>query len=351
MGAMVDRSRFAFPIGRWRAISSASLNSQGNAGSPFLKVPSMKKKLDRTTFYEGVRIRRTGALWFHTVLRATALHLRRTTGRQFGIPRLVQYFGETFASLDKLVVCGPDGQDFVLRASENGFGIVTGGFGVSEIKPLVDRLSRSAVVLDIGANIGVWTRLFASRVTDGCVYAFEPSPQNFETLKENAHGFPNITCVNLVCSDVAGQLRLSVAGSPGLHHITADSDDRSIEVATVRLDDWIFDTAMLARLDVLKVDVEGHEPEVFRGCGKAIRKHRPIVLFEYLPEFKDRSDRGIEFLFDFFAEIGFEVFRLDKSGILHRNMGEDLPPDWTNDFVAFDPVSEGVADIKALIVD
>jgi hypothetical protein len=89
-------------------------------------------------------------------------------------------------------------------------------------------------------------------------------------------------------------------------------------------------------LDFLKIDVEGHEAEVLRGGRGTIEQYRPIVLFEYLPEFDQRSQGGGAALFEFFESRGYTVSRADKSGFLHLEMETDLPPDWTNDYVAFD---------------
>lgn len=205
------------------------------------------------------------------------------------------------------------------------------------------------MIFDLGANIGIWTRVFASRVATGRVYAFEPSPRNFEMLEENAKIHDNIICINLACSDKTGQVRLSIAGTSGLHHVAAGDAADTIEVAAVRLDDWVA-CAQLERLDFMKIDVEVHEAGVLLGARETIRIHRPIVLFEYLPEFVYRSDHAGSFPFDFFGGMGYSIVRLDKSGVLHRRTGADLPPDWTNDYVAYDPDRALSAALKDILV-
>jgi hypothetical protein len=108
-----------------------------------------------TDFYRPVEIRKSNAWLFHAAMRSMALFFRKNTGRQFGIPRIVATVARWFPATNRLTVAGPDGQNFILRATENGFGVVTGGYGISEIRPLVARLPRDAVVIDIGANTGI----------------------------------------------------------------------------------------------------------------------------------------------------------------------------------------------------
>lgn len=302
-------------------------------------------------FYRPLEIRKSGARLFHVVMQSIAVCLRRTTRRQFGIPRLVSLIASKLPATNRLVVAGPDGQDFTILASGNGFGLVTGGFGISEVLPLVARLPRDAIVLDIGANIGIWSRLFAAQVRDGHVYCFEPSPGNFRVLVENMAVHDNATCFDLACSNRRGRTTFSVTGNSGLHHIVANGDERSINIQTIRLDDWVSQDTDLLRLDFIKIDVEGHEPEVLAGGAATINTYRPIVLFEYLPEFDERQHNGDRTPFDFFTAMGYGICRLDKSGLLHFMMGEHLPPDWTNDYIAFHPDEPHAVALKDLFRD
>jgi tRNA G37 N-methylase Trm5 len=72
-------------------------------------------------------------------------------------------------------------------------------------------IDRGDVVLDLGANIGYYTLLFAKKVGDeGRVYAFEPDPTNFSLLKKNVeiNGYRNVVLIQKAVSNKNGKLKL-----------------------------------------------------------------------------------------------------------------------------------------------
>lgn len=147
-----------------------------------------------------------------------------------------------------------------------------------------------ATFVDVGANVGYYTRLAARRVgRTGRVFAFEPSPENFACLVHNTRRLPNVTPVASAVSDRTGRvLPLFVGSVSGLHSLFRESAEAPATawtlVPTMALDDFI-DSAGLDHIDLVKIDAEGAEPLVLRGMGRALDAGKVgAMVLEYSPE-------------------------------------------------------------------
>jgi len=89
------------------------------------------------------------------------------------------------------------------------------------------------VVLDIGANIGYYTLIFAKLVgKNGKVYAFEPEPNNLAILKKNIeiNGYKNIEVIDKVVSNKNGTVKLYISEQNKGHHSICEKRNQYIEV-------------------------------------------------------------------------------------------------------------------------
>jgi FkbM family methyltransferase len=128
-------------------------------------------------------------------------------------------------------------------------------------------LNEQSVVLDIGANIGVMTRIFAERA--GHVHAFEPAPRALALLRENAP--PNCTIHPVAIGDHEGVARFAELEALDESHLAEDG----LEVALRTVD------SLGIRPDLIKIDVEGYEPQVLKGATETLRRG-PMLMFEAL---------------------------------------------------------------------
>lgn len=152
-------------------------------------------------------------------------------------------------------------------------------------------VSPGMTVLDVGANIGCYSLMAAERVgPGGVVVAYEPTPSVVKCFRANIrlNRFSNITIVEGVVSDQEGtavfHLNPEHEGSegnslipalvvPGGTRITCPQTTLDAEVERLKL----------TRVDVVKIDVEGHEVRVLQGARRLLRELAPHLLLEVNP--------------------------------------------------------------------
>lgn len=144
-------------------------------------------------------------------------------------------------------------------------------------------LRRGAVVADIGANLGEYALVAAHAVGPaGRVIAVEPNPEVRARLAWNVqlNALTNVIIVPAALSDANGSAELHVPdGDWGLGTLDPHGAGDVFSVPTRMLDDVMAEWA-LPGLDVIKIDVEGHEVRVFQGGRRTLVAQHPAVLFE-----------------------------------------------------------------------
>lgn len=145
-------------------------------------------------------------------------------------------------------------------------------------------LQPGMTVLDIGANIGFYALLELELVGEtGDVVLVEPSPQNVELLQRNLglNSFHDVVVHPVAVSDRSGTRPFTMSTFSNLgtfHDLDAESTAGVLEVETVTVPQLVGD----GKLDLIRMDVEGHEVEVLNGMIDEVERGtlRPMVLFE-----------------------------------------------------------------------
>jgi FkbM family methyltransferase len=148
-------------------------------------------------------------------------------------------------------------------------------------------LRPGATFVDVGANVGYFSLLAATRVgPSGRVIAFEPRPDNVALLRraveENGFGQVEIHACAVAASEqeisfcasgsVQSSGRLMQAGEAGRELVPT--------VRAVALDTVLADAP---RVDVIKMDIEGAEPLALDGMRAVLARHRPVIITEFCP--------------------------------------------------------------------
>lgn len=195
-------------------------------------------------------------------------------------------------------------------------------------------LREDMIVVDVGAHVGYFSLLAAKKVgPKGRVYAFEPEESNYRLLEENIelNGYHNIIAYKLAISNKRGQGGLVYHGwGNGGHWLSRNGGGQPVTV--VRLDD-----ILQTKIDICKIDTEGHEVDVFEGMADLLKANRLMKLFvEYLPHGLIRIGRQPHILIDMLIEQGFEIEDIGESHWLEGKVNAErldirYPPDkWTN---------------------
>ena len=198
-----------------------------------------------------------------------------------------------------------DLSDFIQRS------IYMGTMGAAEVSAVKRLLKPGHVFVDVGANVGFFTALARSCVgPQGRVVAFEPSSFAFAKLYSmmEESGFANVTAVNCALSDACGESTLYVpsAGmgnhSPTMVPVNTCTPER-IVVSTL---DAQLDALSIDHVDLLKIDVEGHEPKVLAGARDSLAQGRiRAILCELNGHWLRESGSSAEQLWQQLSDAGF----------------------------------------------
>lgn len=143
------------------------------------------------------------------------------------------------------------------------------------------------IVFDVGANIGMYAIRQARR--GGRVYAFEPNYDAFSRLKRNIslNNLENVIPVASAVHSKTGIIAFSMNPKSTLAGKVVISPEKSalsshVDVEAVSLDDFA-DSIKCPRINILKIDTEGHESEVLKGAKATLAKTEKIVLEYHTP--------------------------------------------------------------------
>jgi FkbM family methyltransferase len=182
-------------------------------------------------------------------------------------------------------------------------------------------------VIEVGANVGWFSLLFASRVAPGgSVTAFEANPRMVELLRRNlaANEYAGLVrVVPLAVADRPGRMTLHrlerQQGSSSLYAFTpADLrtwDDRSspLEVEATSLDAFLPPDEPPP--DLVKIDAEGAEPAILAGMQKLLeRSPRVQLVIEYLPSAMTRAGHDVGAFLHSLERLGFRLHEITPRG-------------------------------------
>ena len=147
-----------------------------------------------------------------------------------------------------------------------------------------ERVRQGDVVVDVGANIGCIALLAATLVgEEGLVIAVEPNLDNVQLLYAGMalNKADNVRVLPYAASDRSRLV--SLTGGSNAQLVDAQQPGASAVYAqSVVLDEAL---SWLPRLDLLKMDVEGHESFALDGCRELIERHRPTLFVEFSPSY------------------------------------------------------------------
>ncbi|NEP55295.1 MAG: FkbM family methyltransferase, partial [Moorea sp. SIO3C2] len=191
-------------------------------------------------------------------------------------------------------------------------------------------LQPGMTVIDVGANAGVYTFSAALRVgPEGCVLAVEPFSGCVRCLEETCT-INQLTWVKVcagAASDRNGTAQLALHGASELNEIVSSDEEATVkpgnfeEVSCFTLDSLIEQEA-ISKVDLLKIDAEGHELQVLAGSNRILTEFSPTILYENIA-----GSRGSNLaVADFLRDRGYQLFQYQPylGQLIPINSREDL---------------------------
>ncbi len=175
----------------------------------------------------------------------------------------------------------------------------------------VNQIKKGETVIDLGANVGFYTLLFARQVgTEGKVIAFEPGPQSFALLNKNVsvNHYKNVKLINKAVSDKekTGQFFLCRTGESDNRLFATPNEQRdTIDMDIVSLDKYLGENT---KVDFIKMDIQGSEYLAMLGMEGILKSNPKIkILLEYAPSCLEDSGVNLKEFLAFIVDQKFKI--------------------------------------------
>lgn len=252
-------------------------------------------------------------------------------------PRFGRWVNNRLPLAGLQTVAMADGSTFRLKVDETSHSstISLCCKGLSAVEPDVVPVfaalaALSSVILDVGANIGVYTIAAASLNPKAEVIAFEPLSSAFDRLQSNVllNKLVNVVCVQAAVSDCVSTTplfapsgRIPTTASQDAAHRLRHPYERELEpyschiVPTIDLDHFV-DLAKVSGVNLVKIDVELAELSVLQGMSRILSTDRPHIICELFPEVWIHRDVGSQ-LEAILSPHNYYFYLLTDQGLQH----------------------------------
>lgn len=187
--------------------------------------------------------------------------------------------------------------------------ILSGSFDRAGVAALLHFAAPGDICVDIGANIGYVACVLLARIQQARVYCVEPQPLIVDLLRRNLSRFPaerwEVLEAGLSAEMGSGYLALGT-GNSGSSTLAAEGSDVTVPIRLVSASRYF---AGFERLDLVKMDIEGHEEVVLAAGATELDRLQPKAI---LYEDNQRLSGPDEPIGKTLAAIGYAVFGLDK---------------------------------------
>jgi len=170
-------------------------------------------------------------------------------------------------------------------------------------------------ILDIGADIGYYTLLFAKLVGQGRVFSFEPIPKAKWYLDYNIelNCLQNVRTLSFALFDKTGEVCLEDPFTKSKINLSKKNiSENDIIVEMKVYDDWKYEEG-IDHLDLVKIDVEGAELNILKGMKDTLESDGPGLLIEVHPQQLESFGFSATDLIEFLQNFGYRFEPIDKT--------------------------------------
>jgi FkbM family methyltransferase len=196
------------------------------------------------------------------------------------------------------------------------YSIYKNHFEAGPVDRLKDFVPIGSLVIDVGANVGFFSKRFAQWVGErGKVIAIEPEDVNFRHLiasLESKGLAARVTSIKAVAAGAPGKMSLRINNvHPGDHRISPDGSGISVDAVTL---DGLVDDKRPSRPSLIKIDVQGAEMLVLSGAHDILRDAKPALFVELSEEPLGKFGSSVSEILNHLAQCGYQAFWLTDTG-------------------------------------
>lgn len=186
---------------------------------------------------------------------------------------------------------------------------------------VIDIIEPNYTIVDIGANLGYFSKTFSRLAYQGKLISIEPVKPFYDVLVHFLGKKSNVTIYNYALGNEVGSITMVMPESngmirTGLPHIASSEEEKKAhkthEVAIVKGSELLAD---LNSIDYIKCDIEGYEVVVFKELTPIIDKHQPIVQIEIGPE----NEKA---MLDYFTQLGYIQYGVANFKVVKETPGK-----------------------------
>lgn len=208
-----------------------------------------------------------------------------------------------------------DGIKFYFNRSDRFVALLFWKYGLlekRELQLLLRFLNDDSILIDIGANMGIFTFKACKKLVSGKIISFEPDKSHFNCLKEtvNNNNINNVQLQNQAVTDRSGTMWFNNRSMNG-GDFRVNSAQKGVEVETVSLDEFL---GPGFKADIIKMDIQGAELLALKGMENLLMSNTDILIFcEFWPKGMRLLNIDTEEFISFIESLKFNIYLIDKT--------------------------------------
>jgi FkbM family methyltransferase len=189
--------------------------------------------------------------------------------------------------------------------------------------------------LDVGANVGYWSRFLLERVGPlGSVHAFEPDPLSVVVLRRNLTDSRAHVVDSAVGAKPGTTILYSDPTQSGLNSTLPFHADRQYSIPMISIDEYV-SRHKIDRVAFIKIDVQGGELAVLEGAERTLNRDTPCVYLEWTHSYDSTTGR-VEYGVDHAARTSAIRTMMEQLGPIYRVVNGDFQLFETADWDTFE---------------
>lgn len=174
-------------------------------------------------------------------------------------------------------------------------------------------LTSNSIFFDVGANIGAFTLVASSVISDGKIYSFEPTPSVLEILYQNIKINKleeRVKVIEKVVSNKNGKEEFAIENVSEYSHISSNNS-KGVSIPSIRLEDFC-KKEKVSSIDIIKIDIEGAALLALKGLEEYLKARKVKTLIVELSGDSVMYGSTSQQVIDYLKQFGYLTFKLNN---------------------------------------